>query len=163
MKKAFVSLLVVLSLSTSSIRSNYGSYSIEVSSENYNRNIQNQIKSTTPKESLFLALEYYGVKHPEIVFAQSKLETGNWTSHICKKYNNLFGLYDSKNHDYYKFNHWSESVIAYKEKVQYKYKDTKEDYYNFLQRIGYAEDSLYIEKVRLITNQEIKKRKRKQN
>lgn len=40
---------------------------------------------------------------------------------------------------------WEESVKAYKDYVQYKYKGG--NYYEFLNRIGYAEDGSYISKV----------------
>nr|DAF63622.1 MAG TPA: Mannosyl-glycoprotein endo-beta-N-acetylglucosaminidase [Podoviridae sp. ctz6O13] len=85
-----------------------------------------------------------GVKHPDIVLAQAKLETGHYTSHVCKRYNNLFGLRHKKG--YYKFNTWQESVVAYRDYVQYKYKGG--DYYRFLERIGYAEEPNYTNYVR---------------
>ena len=40
---------------------------------------------------------------------------------------------------------WEESVKAYKDYVQYKYKGG--NYYDFLNRIGYAEDGSYISTV----------------
>lgn len=49
--------------------------------------------------------------------------------------------------DYYKFNHWKDCIIAYKEMIQYKYKDG-DDYLNFLKKIGYAKDSEYICKLK---------------
>lgn len=91
-----------------------------------------------PKEGLKEALDYYGLHHQDIVYKQAIIETGNFTSKLCKQ-NNLFGLYDSKNHKYYTFNHWSESVIAYKKWIQSKYKDNT-DYYIFLENLGYAQD-----------------------
>lgn len=104
----------------------------------------------TPNDSLvYQACVYYGVHHPEIVVSQAILETGHYRSLSCKIDNNLFGLYNSKKKEYFKFNHWTESVEAYKNMIQYKYKD-EEDYYNFLTRIGYAEDSLYIQKIKRI-------------
>ena len=95
------------------------------------------------------ALHYYDIKHPNIVFAQAILETGYFRSKVCKEYNNLFGLYNKKANDYYKFNHWSESVLGYLNYIQYKY-HPPDDYYIFLQEIGYAEDSLYIDKLKKI-------------
>jgi len=100
------------------------------------------------KELVMQACEYYNIQHPEIVVAQSILETGYYRSKNCKVNNNLFGLYNSNKKDYYKFNHWTESVEAYYILVQYRYKEG--DYYNWLQTIGYAEDSLYINKVKEI-------------
>lgn len=107
--------------------------------------------SKPPQEGLMEALLYYEVDHPEIVYAQAVLETGWFTSNLCLNSHNLFGLYNSKKSQYYKFNHWTESVLAYVKFVQYKYNPT-ENYYDFLTRIGYAEDKDYISKVKNITN-----------
>ena len=98
--------------------------------------------SENPEEGLMEALEYYGVKHPEIVYAQAILETGHFRSKVYRECNNLFGLYNSRTKSYYKFDHWKDCIIAYKEMIQYKYKDG-DDYLNFLKEIGYAEDSEY--------------------
>ena len=104
----------------------------------------------TPNDSLVLqACAYYGLKHDTIILTQAKLETGNYKSYQCRVNNNLFGLYNSAEGDYYKFNHWSESVEAYKKWIQYRLKD-KEDYYFFLSRIGYAEDPDYIAKLKWV-------------
>ena len=115
-------------------------------------NEQPKFFSQTPKEGLEEALSYYGLKHKDIVYAQAVLETGHFKSDLCLNGNNLFGLYDSKNHRYYTFDHWKDCVIAYKEMIQYKYKDG-DDYLNFLKEIGYARDSEYICKLKkLIKN-----------
>lgn len=104
----------------------------------------------TPNDSLVLqACAYYGLKHDTIILTQAKLETGNYKSYQCRVNNNLFGLYNSTKMEYYKFKHWSESVEAYKKWIQYRYKD-EEDYYNFLIRIGYAEDPNYVSKLKWI-------------
>lgn len=100
---------------------------------------------------LYLALEFYNIKHPRVVLAQAKLETGNYTSRHCIKGNNLFGLYNSKKKKYFQFNHWSESIEAYKDMIEYKHRDD-EDYYEFLVRISYASDPNYISKVKQIEN-----------
>lgn len=112
---------------------------------------QPDFMSKSPQEGLIEALVYYGVDHPEIVYTQAILETGWFTSDLCLNSNNLFGLYNSKKLQYYRFNHWAESVVAYIKFVQYKYKPP-DDYYKFLSRIGYAEDKDYIRKLRNITN-----------
>lgn len=105
------------------------------------------------REGLKEALIYYDISHRDIVYAQAIIETGNFTSKQCLEYNNLFGLYDSKNKCYYKFNNWTESVIAYKKWIQSKYYPT-DDYYNFLERINYAEDKQYIKELKKIVKQE---------
>lgn len=107
--------------------------------------------SKLPQEGLMEALEYYEVKHPQIVYAQAVLETGHFKSNVCLNYNNLFGLYDSKNKDYYKFNHWTESIVAYKEWIQKKYQPPN-NYYVFLEEINYASDKEYISILKSIVN-----------
>lgn len=74
------------------------------------------------------------IKFPEIVLAQAKLETGNYTSRICRVKNNLFGLNSARG--YRTYTHWTESVKAYKKLIQSKYKGG--DYYKFLENLGYA-------------------------
>ena len=86
------------------------------------------------------------IYHPDIVLAQAKLETGNYKSKACNVYNNLFGL-RKPDGSYYKFNSWQESVKAYKDWVQNKYTPPN-DYYDFLDSIGYAEDDSYINKLK---------------
>lgn len=105
--------------------------------------------SEKPNDDLMAVLEYYNVKHKNIVYAQAILETGHFRSKVCREYNNLFGLYNSRSKDYYKFNHWSESVVAYLNYIQYRYKPPN-DYYKFLEEIGYAEDPQYITKLKNI-------------
>ena len=98
------------------------------------------------ESSLKEVLDYYDIAFPEKVMAQAKLESGNFKSNICLCYNNLFGLYDSSSGDYYRFSTWQESVKFYKIKIQSRLKKG-EDYYEFLERIGYAEDNNYIDKI----------------
>lgn len=99
-------------------------------------------------ENLARVLEQYHVKYPKIVIAQSLLETGYYTSRVCWECKNLFGLRRPSDGSYYKFDRWEDSVKAYRDYVQYKYKGG--DYLQFLNRIGYAEDKSYVLKVRQI-------------
>lgn len=119
---------------------------------------QPEFMSKSADESLREALEFYDIQHPDIVCAQAILETGYFKSVGCVKYNNLFGLYNSKAKRYCRFNHWSESVVAYKEWIQQRYKP-QEDYYDFLARINYASDSMYISKLKQIVKKEYDKRR----
>ena len=98
--------------------------------------------------NMLVACEYYGIKHPSIVTAQAILESGNFKSEVFKKYNNPFGLYNSTTKSYYKFNHWTEAIIAYQNMIEYKYEGG--NYYTFLDSIGYAADQDYIRKVKAI-------------
>lgn len=101
----------------------------------------------SPEEGLIEALDYYGIQFPEIVYAQALLETGHFKSKLCTQYNNLFGLYNSRTRSYYRFDNWWDSVIAYRDKVQYKYKGNT-DYYTFLVNLPYATDPNYIRKIK---------------
>ena len=115
--------------------------------------IYNNVESATKElniENLYAALKRHGIKYPKIVLAQAILETGAFRSRVCRENNNLFGLRHSKG--YYAFEHWEESVIAYRDKVQYKHRDN-ENYYSFLRRIGYSTSKDYVRRVREIVNQ----------
>ena len=94
----------------------------------------------SPKDGLWEALEYYDIHHKEIVYAQAIWESNYFKSHYCKKYNNLFGLGGSKRP--MKFKHWWDSVKAYKDLIQKRYRKG-EDYFQFLKRIKYASDPNY--------------------
>lgn len=107
------------------------------------------LDSIPNNKSVYEACEYYNINNPEIVVAQAILETGHYRSEGCKKDNNLFGLYNSYKREYFKFSHWTESVKAYKNMIQYKQKEG-EEYFSFLKRISYAEDSLYNNKLKNI-------------
>ena len=100
---------------------------------------------------LMLACEHYGLKEPKIVTAQAILETGWFRSKVFREYNNPFGLFNSRTMQYFRFRHWSDAVIMYRDNIQKRLK-RNEDYYNFLKRIGYAEDEDYINKVKALTD-----------
>ena len=116
---------------------------------NYSYSHITTFENKTPEEGIDEALQYYNIEHPAIVKAQAILETAHFTSDLCVKNNNLFGLYDSKNKRYYSYNHWWESIIAYKKTIQKRYENSRY-YYMFLEDIEYAEDKEYINKLKEI-------------
>ena len=116
---------------------------------NYSYSHITTFENKTPEEGIDEALQYYNIEHPTIVKAQAILETARFTSDLCVKNNNLFGLYDSKNKRYYSYNHWWESIIAYKKTIQKRYENSRY-YYMFLEDIEYAEDKEYINKLKEI-------------
>ena len=101
--------------------------------------------------NLIDVIEEVGLSNQLFVLAQAVLETGYFTSPVCKNYHNLFGLYDSKHKDYYRFARWEDSVIGYQKFIQYRYKGG--NYLQFLKRIGYAEDPRYTTTVAKIATQ----------
>lgn len=100
------------------------------------------------KDNLYNELIAQEIDYPKIVLAQAILETGHFTSYSCKERNNLFGL-RRKDGSYMTFDHWTNSVYAYKKYIQ-KYKEIPNDYYKFLNDLGYAEDSIYVIRVKQI-------------
>lgn len=108
------------------------------------------------KANLYNELIAQGIDFADIVLAQSILETGHFKSHCCLQRNNLFGL---RNRDgtYMSFNHWTESVESYKKYIQ-KYDEPPNDYYRYLDSLGYAEDPDYINKLKEIVSKNDKRR-----
>ncbi|WP_338337474.1 glucosaminidase domain-containing protein [Marseilla massiliensis] len=110
-------------------------------------------KRTSPKSelpeltipNLYAEIIRNGIRHPKIVLAQAILETGWFTSQVCRNKHNLFGLTNPRTGKYFEFDHWTESVRAYYTKVQYRYKGG--NYLLWLRNIGYAEDPNYIRAV----------------
>lgn len=96
-------------------------------------------------ENVIHAIKQYDIKHPEIVIRQIQWETGHLKSKRATIDNNLFGFRTNK---YLVFDHWIESVEYYKNWQDKKYKGG--NYYTFLQNVGYAEDSLYVQKLKSI-------------
>ena len=128
------------------------SLTINNNNDNYSYSHITTFENKTPEEGIDEALQYYNIEHPTIVKAQAILETAHFTSDLCIKNNNLFGLYDSKNKRYYSYNHWWESIEAYKKLIQKKY-DNSKYYYMFLEDIKYAKDKEYINKLKEIAEE----------
>jgi uncharacterized FlgJ-related protein len=77
---------------------------------------------TFSKEALVKELKRLNVRFPEIILAQSILETGHFSSRIFVENNNLFGMKEARarsttavgtqlGHAYY--DHWKQSVMDY--------------------------------------------------
>ena len=100
------------------------------------------------------------IKFPHIVYAQAKLETGEFKSKIFKENNNLFGMKvatrrpttnkgEDNGHAFYV--NWKESVVDYAfYSAQYLSNIKSEsEYFDYLGQ-SYAEDPNYIPKIRKI-------------
>ena len=99
-----------------------------------------------------------GIAYPDVVFAQARLETGNFTSKVFRENRNLFGMKlprvrsttaigEQNNHASYI--RWQHSVADYKlwqDEVIKKYR-TKRAYLRYLSK-HYAEDKRYIHKLK---------------
>lgn len=104
----------------------------------------------------FAICDMYDISDPEKVYAQSCLESGHFTSTRFKTKNNHLGIKAGKN--YAEYDNWTQCLKAYADKVQYK-KKSGEDHYVFLARIGYAEDTEYINKVKAVVRSNRKRHK----
>lgn len=100
------------------------------------------------KEALKKELIKQDIKKHDIVYAQARLETGNFKSKLFVENNNLFGFRCSSG--WRKYPHWIESVEAYSRFQKEYYKGG--DYYIFLTRVRYAEDTNYIKKLKRCQN-----------
>lgn len=108
-------------------------------------NKRTSLKSELPEltiPNLYAEIIRNGIRHPKIILAQAILETGWFTSPVCRNKHNLFGLTNPRTGKYFEFDHWTESVRAYYTKVQYKFKGG--NYLLWLRKIGYAEDPNYV-------------------
>jgi hypothetical protein len=105
-----------------------------------------ELKEEFSKELLFSFIKQCNIKFPEIVLKQAILESGNFTSHIFRENNNLFGMKVSSsrptthrgehlNHAYY--SSWEESVLDYALwQASFARKiNTIDQYYQFLDEI----------------------------
>ena len=112
---------------------------------------QNSMPLELTIPNLYAEIIRNGIRHPKIVLAQAILETGWFTSPVCRNKHNLFGLTNPRTGKYFEFGHWTESVRAYYTKVQYRYKGG--NYLLWLRKIGYAEDPRYVRSLSRILEQ----------
>jgi uncharacterized FlgJ-related protein len=101
---------------------------------------------TFSEANLIRYMDILEIEYPNIVLAQAKLESGNFTSNRFKQYNALFG-FQTSNTNVLKYKSWKESVINYKNWQMRRLKDG-ENYYDFLVRVKYSEDPNYINKLK---------------
>jgi len=103
------------------------------------------------KENLLAVIKYFKIAHPEIVYKQAMLESGNLNSWLCRQHNNLFGMYQPswretassgrQKHGYASFSHWTKSVEDYK--LWQNLKQSETNYMNYLEKRGYSENEKY--------------------
>jgi flagellum-specific peptidoglycan hydrolase FlgJ len=100
------------------------------------------------------------VKYPNIVFAQAKLESGNFKSQIFEENNNLFGMKQplirattatGEQYNHATYNSWRESVLDYA-LYSCKYTSGIKSESEYIAYLGsrYAEDTNYMFKLKNI-------------
>jgi len=118
-----------------------------IESEEVNSFFEEKLELTL--ENVYHMIIEHKIHHPKIVFSQVILETGHLKSGGARIHNNLFGFTTHNGH--MKFETWVESVEYYKKWQEKRYVEKKyDDYYDFLTQINYAEDTLYIQKLKSI-------------
>jgi hypothetical protein len=115
------------------------------------------INAFSPTDSFLEKLEKAEIKHPKIVLAQAILETGWFSSDLCKQKNNYFGFWYNK--QFKEFRDIEHCLQYYKTWQTKWYKGG--DYYSFLECLyvgekgdckRYASDPKYIDKLQAIVN-----------
>lgn len=123
------------------------------------------VDSSSLRDSILSYLYDTRVQHPHIVMAQAIIETGNFNSTIYKENNNLFGMKlpmvrptvaVGVKKEYAVYSSWKESIADYIIwQSIYARNLTEEEYLNKLKSV-YAEDSKYVEKIRMVISQNIR-------
>lgn len=93
-------------------------------------------------DNILSEMNKIGLKHPDILLKQIKIETGNLKK---IKGNNLFGF---RKNNYISYDTWTDCIKYAKVWQDKRYKGG--DYYTFLENINYAEDPLYNDKVKKV-------------
>lgn len=113
------------------------------------------------KEALWCYILEKNILHPEIVYAQAVLETGNFKSKIFRENHNLFGMKLAKvrptvatgeRYKHATYCHWTDSVddyLLWQQMWQKTPIETEHQYFKLLDRL-YAEDPNYIKVVKLV-------------
>lgn len=112
-----------------------------------------------PNDSIVkIAIKRIGIQHQHLVYAQMRLESGNYTSALSRINNNMFGMKHPKvmatlscgeRNGYAVYGNWCYSIVDYAIWQRVYANDLSE--HEYLEMLGiYAEDKDYIEKVRRI-------------
>ena len=158
-----ISTLFILIIATAILSFNYGKEEGVSSLSNEEKTVI--IKKIDPFKVVELK-EYLidlNVKFPDIVYAQSRLETNGFKSKIFRENNNLFGMKTAtkrsstnkgEQHGHAYYDNWRESVLDFA-LWQCRYLstiNTRGEYLRYL-KANYAEDPNYINKLEKILNE----------
>ena len=118
-------------------------------------------KQEISAEIVLALLDTLNVEHPHIVFAQMRLESGNFPSDLAKNNNNLFGMKYPRqratvaqcaDRGYAYYRSWSYSVLDYAIWQRIYASGLTEDEYLEMLSEKYAEDKAYVRKVKRIAD-----------
>jgi uncharacterized FlgJ-related protein len=142
----FIALLLVMGLNFKfTSKTNYSEAEVMVVVGRYNQ---------FSEAKLIAEIKKMHFKYPEIILAQAKIETGNFTSPIFKINHNLFGMKEAQSRittaqetqmGHARYENWKDSFYDYC--IYYssylRKLDTEEEYYEYLSQ-NYAEDPHYV-------------------
>lgn len=135
-----------------------------VPSQNANDTVRMYANDLSLNDSVYVYILTNDIEHPDIVYAQALLETGNFNSSIFKSNNNLFGMKlpkvrettaigENKNHAV--FDSWMSSIDDYKLWQQtYASNKSRDEYFSYLSKC-YSQDEEYASKLKKIISREI--------
>jgi hypothetical protein len=114
------------------------------------------------EELLKECIYYEKIQHPDVVLAQSKLETNYYTSELFWVANNVFGMRLARTREtaadgiynyHARYLHWTDSVKDYKLWQDYYISlgYRIDNYFVFLQYIRYATDGTYVTKIKYMS------------
>lgn len=126
--------------------------------------ILTDISTPNHEEELYYLLRKYKVQNRMIVLAQAKLESANFTTDRFLKDHNFVNMKPagqrptsskkSEEHSYAVYSDLSKAILDYALwQCSYARNLTEEQYYNKLVQVGFAEDTLYINKLKPIVTQ----------
>lgn len=129
-------------------------FSFSLENINANRGIGDEL---SPNNVLAMIIEKR-IAYPDVVYAQSQIESGWFKSSLTKNNNNLFGMRHPrkrnttsiKSHNGYSFySHWKKSVIDYKlwQNGMIHKINNEEEYLAYLAK-NYAEDPTYVKSIK---------------
>ena len=115
------------------------------------------------EDKLILFIKELNFRYPELVYAQARLESGDFNSYINIQNNNFFGMkkatrrincQSGEQYGHAFYNSWRFSVLDYGMFAASFLSDfkTKEEYYQYIERF-YSETPGYIEKVKTFEKQ----------
>lgn len=115
------------------------------------------------EEALIQAIKKMKFKHPHVVLAQAKVETGHFKSNIFRENNNLFGMKVAwnrpttavgRNRGHAVYRNWRESLLDYAlYSSYYTNHKTETELYAHLED-SYAEDPRYVKLLRAVVERE---------
>jgi uncharacterized FlgJ-related protein len=108
--------------------------------------------------NMLRVMNQMGIAYPDVVLAQARLETGNFTSKVFRENNNLFGMKlprvrnttaIGEQNSHADYASWRQSIIDYKlwQDNMIAGIKSKKQYLNYLSK-NYAEDKKYINKLK---------------